>query len=51
MVFLSAYISAWRLEDSKKADEKSGTDFTRSWQSIAHRKGYVLIVQIAGIGQ
>ena len=35
----------------KKADEKSGTDFTRSWQSIAHRKGYILIVQIACIGQ
>ena len=49
--FFVSDISVWRLEDSKKADKKSGTDFTRNWQSIARRKGYVLIVQIAGIGQ
>lgn len=49
--FFVSDISVWRLEDSKKADEKSGKDFTQNWQSIARRKGYVLIVQIAGIGQ
>ena len=49
--FFVSDISVWRLEDSEKADKKSGTDFTRNWQSKARGKGYVLIVQIAGIGQ
>ncbi len=49
--FFVSDVSVWRLEDSQNADKRSGKDFTRNWGTLARNKGYVHIVQIAGIGQ
>ena len=43
MVFFVSDISVWRLEDSEKADKKSGTDFTRNWQSKTRGKVMYLL--------